>query len=154
MSPENLKSLARRLPEELLTQGDLSVADELFARDDRPVPSGSRLSGSQQVKRWAASLRRAFPDLCAIVEEEVAEGDTVVQRLTLSGTHAGDYLGSSATGTRINWQIVSLLRAGPGGKFAELTIVADETALRQPLRAAHDAGQTVPDRPSGTDDET
>ena len=33
MSPDELKARARRLPDELLTQGDLAVADELLAPD-------------------------------------------------------------------------------------------------------------------------
>ena len=94
MSPEELKAHARRVPEELLTQGDLAVADAVFAPDlvhHGPTPHAPGVAGAKQ---FALALRRAFPDLCAIVEDEIAEGDTVVQRLTLSGTHRGEYSAS------------------------------------------------------------
>jgi predicted ester cyclase len=119
MSPEELKARARRFPEELLTQGDLSVADAVFAPDlvhHVPDPHAPGIAGT---KRWVRALRRAFPDLCAIVEDEIAEGDRVVQRLTLSGTHRGDYCGLAPTGRRATWQLVAIQRLGPDGRVVE-----------------------------------
>ena len=119
MSPEELKAHARRVPEELLTQGDLSVADAVFAPDlvhHGPIPHAPGVAGAKQ---FALALRRAFPDLCAIVEDEIAEGDWVVQRLTLSGTHRGEYCGLPPTGRRATWQLVAIQRLGHDGKVAE-----------------------------------
>ena len=96
MSLEELKAHARRVPEELLTQGDLAVADAVFAPDvvyHDPTCHAPGVAGTKQV---VLALRRAFPDLCAVVEDEIAEGDRVVQRLTLSGTHRGAYCGLHA----------------------------------------------------------
>lgn len=121
MSPDELKVRARRVPEELLTQGDLAVADEVFA----PNVEGMR--------RWVTALRHAFPDLCAIVEDEVAEGDTVVQRLTYCGTHAGMFLGLPPTGNRASWQAMEIRRMGPDGKFTEQWMVADLLGVLQQL---------------------
>ena len=101
MSPDELKAHARRVPEELLTQGDLAVADAVFGPNlvhHGPTPHAPGVAGAKQ---FALALRRAFPDLCAIVEDEIAEGDTVVQRLTLSGTHRGEYCGLPPTGRRV-----------------------------------------------------
>jgi len=119
MSPEELKAQARRVPEELLTQGDLSVADAVFALDlvhHDPAPHAPGVTGAKQL---VLTLRRAFPDLCAIVEDEIVEGDRVVQRLTLSGTHAGAFLGIPPTGKRATWQLVAIQRIGRDGKVAE-----------------------------------
>src|ERR1044071_9557779 len=64
---------ARRLAEELLTQGDLSVAEEILAPNCihhapvRIAPGPAGLSG------WVVALRRAFPDLYAIIEDEITE---------------------------------------------------------------------------------
>ena len=119
MSPDELKARARRVPEELLTQGDLSVADAVFAPDlvhHSPIPHDPGVAGAKQ---FALALRRAFPDLCASVEDEIAEGDRVVQRLTLSGTHRGEYCGLPPTGRRATWQLVAIQRIGPDGKVAE-----------------------------------
>jgi predicted ester cyclase len=119
MSPEELKAHARRVPEELLTQGDLSVADAIFAPDLVHHGSHPHAPGIAGTKQFVLALRRAFPDLCAIVEDEIAEGDRVVQRLTLSGTHRGEYCGLPPTGRRATWQFVAIQRIGHDGKVTE-----------------------------------
>lgn len=123
MTPDELKAYARRIPEELLTQGDFAVADELLA------------PGVEEVKRWVRALRRAFPDLRAIVEDEIAEGDRVAQRLTLSGTHAGEFLGIPPTGRCVSWQLVAIQRLGRDGKFVEHWSSPDLCGLLRQLGA-------------------
>ena len=135
MSPDELKIRARRIAEELLTQGDLAVADELFAPDchhnaQHPVPLGP-----QGMKVWVVALRRAFPDLHAIVEDEIAEDPRVAQRLTLRGTHEAVVFGIPPSGRRATWPLVQLLRVNPSGQFAEHWCVWDELGLRRWLSA-------------------
>ena len=135
MLTEELKHYARRFPEELLTQGDLAVADEVLAPDciyHAPAPSPPGVEG---MKQWVRALRRAFPDLRAIVEDEIAEGDRVVQRLTLSGTHTGPFLGIPPTGKRATWQLVAIQRLGHDGKFAEHWSSVDLLDLQRQLGA-------------------
>jgi predicted ester cyclase len=119
MSLEELKVHARRVPEELLTQGDLAVADAVFAPDVVDHDLAGHASGVAGTKQVVLTLRRAFPDLCAVVEDEIAEGDRVVQRLTLSGTHRGTYRGLTPTGRRVTWQLLTIQRIGADGKIAE-----------------------------------
>ena len=118
-SAGEMKANARRLSDELLTQGDLAVADEILSTDCQhhtPCGIGPGVAG---VKQWVRELRRAFPDLHAIVEAEIAEGDMVVQRLTLSGTHRGEYCNLPPTGRRTRWQLVAIQRLGCDGKVVE-----------------------------------
>jgi predicted ester cyclase len=119
MLPEELKVRARRIPEEMLTQGDLSVADAVFAPDTVHHGPLSYAPGIGGAKQFVRALRRAFPDLCAIIEDEIAEGDRVVQRLTVSGTHSGEYCGLPPTSKRVTWQLVAIQRIRPDGKVAE-----------------------------------
>jgi predicted ester cyclase len=138
MSPGEMKVHARRIAEELLTQGDLAVANELFAdgcRHHAPEPVGSRVDG---LKAWVMALRRAFPDLRAIVEDEIAEGDKVVLRLTLGGTHEGPFSGSLPTGRRVAWQLVAILRAGADDRFVELWSSWDRLAVLRQVGAMPD----------------
>ena len=135
MSPEELKARARRIPEELLTQGDLAVADELLALDclhHAPTPLAPGVAG---VQRWVTALRRAFPDLSAVVEAKIAEGDTVVQRIACSGTQEGEFLGLPPTGRRAAWQLVAIQRVGPDGRVAEHWASWDQLGLLQQLGA-------------------
>ena len=143
MAPEELKARARRIPEELLTQGDLAVADEILAPDlihHAPTPPAFGIEGTKQ---FVLALRRAFPDLCAVVEAEIAEGDTVVQRIACSGTHQGDFLGLPPTGRRAAWQLVAIQRIGPDGKCAEHWASWDQLGVLQQLGALPGAEGTV-----------
>lgn len=103
MSEEN-KAIARRALEEVFSgQGDLDVADELFAPDyvahDPASPEDIR--GLEGVKEFAGMYRNAFPDVRMSVEDQVAEGDKVVTRWIASGTHQGELMGISPTGNRV-----------------------------------------------------
>ena len=46
-------------------------------------------------------FRKAFPDLTCTVEDQVAEGDKVVSRWTVRGTHQGEFFGVAASGERV-----------------------------------------------------
>ena len=135
MSPDELKARARRLPDELLTQGDLAVADELLAPDCACHAPATLAPGVAGAKRWVAALRRAFPDLSAVVEAEIAEGDTVVQRIACSGTHQGAFLGLPPTGRRVAWQMVAIQRIGRDGKVAEHWASWDRLGVLRQLAA-------------------
>lgn len=140
MSSDDLSARARRIAEELLTQGNLAVADELFApgcRHHAPHPFGV---GARGVQRWTTRLRSAFPDLCAIVEDGFAVGDRAAQRLTLRGTHAAALDGVPAGDRRVAWTVVQVLRVGADGRFAEHWCVWDELGLCRQLG-------TLPDLP-------
>lgn len=119
MSPEELKVRARRIPEELLTQGDLAVVDEIIAPSCHHHAPHHVAPGGEGLKAWVVALRRAFPDLRAIVEDEIAENDRVVQRLIISGTHRESWLGSPPSGRRVTWQLVEILHVGLDGTFVE-----------------------------------
>ena len=90
-----------------------------------------------------AALRRAFPDLSAVVEAEVAEGDTVVQRIALSGTHRGDCLGLPPTGRRVAWALVAILRLGRDGKVAEHWASWDRLGVLRQLDASPTATDEI-----------
>jgi predicted ester cyclase len=144
MSPDELKVRARRIAEELLTQGDLHVADELFAPACHHHASRPIGNGAHGMKRWVVALRRAFPDLRAIVEDEVAEGNRVAQRLTLGGTHTAALEGVPPNGQHATWVVVELLCVGPDGRFAAHWCVWDELGLLRQLGAAPTAAAGLP----------
>src|SRR5262245_43278363 len=81
-SIEQNKAMVRRWSEELWSQGNLAVADEIVASDyvrhDPGDPFPAR--GPEDVKRIVTMLRAMFPDFHIQVEAIVAEGDVVVSR--------------------------------------------------------------------------
>jgi hypothetical protein len=89
MVSEANKAVVRRLVGEVLNGGHLELIDELYAPEL-----------AEAAKRWIAPFWVSFPDLQMEIVELVAEGDTVVGRLTCSATHLGPWLGYPPTGRR------------------------------------------------------
>jgi steroid delta-isomerase-like uncharacterized protein len=106
--------------------------DEVFHPDVRagtPLPIGA--TGAEAIKEVFATLDRAFPDLHITVEDLIAEGDKVVGRNTVTGTHRGEYLGVAPTGRTITYREIFIFRFA-GGRIAETWGVVDVAAqLRQ-----------------------
>ena len=139
MSPQDLKARARRLMEEVFNQGDLAVARELVTADYvHHVPGDQPAPGPQGVSDTLTFMRHAFPDFHVIVEDEIADGDRVVQRVTVRGTHEGVFLGIPPTGRTVAFAAIDINRAGPDGRFVEHWSSADMLGLLQQLGALPD----------------
>jgi steroid delta-isomerase-like uncharacterized protein len=88
VSAEDNKAIARRYWDEAWSTGNVAIIDELFAPDTIyhfPERTVSRRPGAG-ITRW----RTAIPDLRSTIEDIFAEGDKVVIRWTLGGTHRGN----------------------------------------------------------------
>jgi steroid delta-isomerase-like uncharacterized protein len=133
MSEEN-KALVRRFFEEFITKGDLSLTDELIAENyvDHNPPGPNIAPGPEGVKQLFAGRRSAFPDLTVTVDDQVAEGDKVVSRGTITGTHKGEFMGIPATGKSISMGAVSIFRI-EDGKIAERWGEVDTLGMMQQL---------------------
>lgn len=140
MAPDDVKALARRFVEELLTQGDLAVARDLFTEDCRHHAPGPVASGAAGIAAWVAELRQAFPDLWAIIEEEIAQEGRVALRLSLGGTQEGMLDTLPAGGQRARWQQITILHAGPDGRFVAVWSSWDRLGLLTQLGVRADAG--------------
>ena len=93
------QALLLRFFEEIYNQGDLRVADEIVAPtyiNHNPAPGEA--PGREGLKAFVAYLRRAFDDFHISVEDQVAAGDKVVTRFTISGRQAGEFAGIPPTG--------------------------------------------------------
>jgi len=140
MSVEENKALVRRTYEEVLNNGDLDVADELYAREYVYTSPGSpELRGPEGFKQLVRMLRGAFPDLRFTPEELIAEGDSVVSRWTGRGTHQGEFKGISPTGKQVTVTGMVIHRLA-NGKFVEDREELDALGLLQQLGAIPSAG--------------
>ena len=92
---EENKLLVRRALEEIYAQGNLGLADELVHPDfqDHEPAHPEHPPGPESVKQTVESLHSTFRDLWFEVEDEIAAGDKVVQRVVMSGRHAGPLMG-------------------------------------------------------------
>ena len=136
MAPDELKTRARRVVEEILIQGDFAVANELISPDCvHYVPGGQPVPGLAALRDWVTLTLSIFPDFHAIVEDEIAEDDRVVQRITCYGTHQGAFPGVQPTGRQVEFQIIEISRAGADGRIAEHWSSADLPSLLRQLAA-------------------
>jgi steroid delta-isomerase-like uncharacterized protein len=87
-----------------------------------PVPIDA--TGPQVLKQVFGRLLRAFPDLHVTIEDLIAEGDKVVSRNTVTGTHLGDYMGHPATGRTVTYSEIFIFRFADG-RIAETWGVVD-----------------------------
>jgi steroid delta-isomerase-like uncharacterized protein len=121
VAAEENRALARRELEELYSHtGNIDAAEEIYAPDFVFHPPGSEdVRGVDAAKQFAASYRKAFPDLVTTVEDLLSEGDKTVARWTIRGTHQGEIeeLGPP-TGRYIEVTGISVYRV-EGGKIAE-----------------------------------
>jgi len=71
--------------------GKLDVVEEIFSSDYvSHEPTSGEVRGIEGARQFASTFREAFPDLETIIEDMVAEGDTLVIRFWGSGAHAGE----------------------------------------------------------------
>jgi steroid delta-isomerase-like uncharacterized protein len=95
------KALARRWFAEGWSRGNLAIAEEIFAPD---FTLRGRLVGPDGPRRSVADRRRAFADLTATVDLQVAEGDLVVTHFTTRARHVAEFCGVPGTG---RWVVAS-----------------------------------------------
>ncbi|WP_424533431.1 ester cyclase [Sphaerisporangium viridialbum] len=97
-----------------------------------PVPTGA--TGAQALKQVWAVLIRAFPDIHVTVEDVIEEGDKIVSRNTVTGTHQGEYRGLPPTGKSITYNEIFIVRFA-GGRIAEIWGVVDVFSQMRQLGA-------------------
>lgn len=127
---EKNKELARTLIEEVWGKGNLDLTAGLLTDDFVGHVSGepAPLRGPEAVRSWVAQWRAAFPDVRVTVEDEIAEGDKVVSRITATGTHQHELMGMPATGRSVTVAAIAIERFS-GGKLAEVWTMFDLAGL-------------------------
>jgi steroid delta-isomerase-like uncharacterized protein len=128
MSTESNKEIVRRY-QEAYNKNDLDALDEILAADLHAhtslpgFPAG--LEGAKAVHRLSLI---GMPDVHTQIDELIAEGDKVVARCTVTGTHSGDFFGIPATGRQIKINGVYIVRIADG-KIVEHWGMNDEAGL-------------------------
>ena len=80
---------ARTALEQVCARGDLERARELYADDFIDHVNALEFRGQEGIAHSVALYRAMFPDLRIDVVDQVADGDRVVSRWVLTGTHRG-----------------------------------------------------------------
>ena len=135
MSTEENKAIDRRLFEEGWNQGNTAVFDEFIAADYIGHDPGGPTHGLEGYKQFYAGVRSAFPDLHLTLEDHIAEGDRVVSRWTMTGTHLGELQdGTPPSGKRMTITGMTITRYA-SGKLEEDWANYDALGLLQQIGA-------------------
>jgi len=139
MSTEENAKTIRRIYDELWNERNLVVADELIAEDATNYDTGvvPMPFGPEEMKGTVRMVTAAFPDNRHEVDEVMVDGDRVVLRCTLKGTHEGPFMGIPPTGRKIEVTEIHMYRLADGkavehrvgrdvlGAMRQLGIIAD-----------------------------
>jgi predicted ester cyclase len=137
MTTQDNKALVRRFYEEI-DNGNLSIIDELVSKDyidHNPTPWFA--PGLEGVKQSFKLFAEATPGYHKI-EDQIAEDDKVVTRLTSYGKHEGDLPGAPRTGNDMKMTSITIHRIADGKlaeKWSEKDMIAMLTQIgkMQPL---------------------
>jgi len=127
---EENKALARRSWE--LTDTPDAI-DEVYAPDVVWHNPDQDTHGIEEAKQFIAMFKTALPDMSATVEDVIAEGDKVVTRVTIRGTHQGETEEfGPPTGRQVEGEGITIQRI-EGGKIVEEWNSYDNLSLMQQL---------------------
>jgi steroid delta-isomerase-like uncharacterized protein len=101
-----------------------------------PLPIDA--TGAELVNELWARFNRAYADLHITIEDLIEEGDKVVVRNTVTGTHQGEYMGIPPTGKSVTYNEIFIARFADG-RIAETWGVVDVLSQMRQLGAIPEA---------------
>lgn len=133
MSTEDNKAAVRQFYEEGFNKHNLTAIDTFIDPNevDHFSPPGTP-TGIEGARKLIGMFLKAFPDIHVTVEDMIAEGDTTVARITMSGTHQGAFMGIPPTGKKFSITLIEINRF-EGGKSVEHWAETNLLSLLQQL---------------------
>jgi predicted ester cyclase len=113
---EDNKAVVRRFNKEVIEQGNVDSFNALMDNKfvNRSVPAGMDNGPQGMIWFFNEILRPAMPDIKVIIHDQVAEGDMITTRKTISGTQTGPLLGVLATGKAVSIEVIDIVRVRDG----------------------------------------
>ena len=130
------KATLRRI-EDAVSSGDAEVISKMIDELVEPdvlihMPLPIEATGAQALKQVWTMLLRGLPDLHLTIEDLIEEGDKVVMRNTVTGTHQGEYMGIPPTGKTVTYNEIFIFRFA-GGRMVEVWGIVDVFSQMQQL---------------------
>lgn len=113
---ERNKHTVGRFNREVIEQGNASAFHDLMDPQfiDRTAPPGVPQGPEGMLFAFNNVLRPAFPDLKVVIHEQIAEGDKVTTRKTITGTHRGELFGIAPTNQIVSIEVIDIVRLKDG----------------------------------------
>ena len=133
---ETNKAIARRLADEVFSQGNMQSYDDIFAagyvNHNMPVPG---IPGTKEgFRQVVLATRTAFPDVRVTVQDIVADDEFAVFHDTVQATSRADFMGIPPNGKRLTWTEIHFLRIKQG-KIVEHWANFDQLGILMQLGA-------------------
>ena len=135
MDDDDYVAKTRRFMEEVFSRGNMNAADEYMSAnfvEHNPFPGQG--PGVEGFKQGMSAFRQAFPDLRIVVDDIFADGEKVVARSTMKGTHKGAFMNMPSTGKQISVEGIDIVRMS-SGKAVEHWGIFDSLTMMQQLGA-------------------
>jgi steroid delta-isomerase-like uncharacterized protein len=133
------KATIRRLQDTTNTHNETLISDTIDELVDPDAlirtPLPIEATGPEILKEVFKRLHRAYPDLHVTIEDMIEEGDRVVSRNTVTGTHLGEYMGHPPTGRSVTYDEIFIFRFADG-RIAETWGVVDVLSQMKQLGMA------------------
>jgi steroid delta-isomerase-like uncharacterized protein len=127
------REVVERFYRDLWNDWQLDVADEILSVDIQFRGSlGSTHTGREEFKRYLEMVRTSFPDWHNKIDELIQCGDSVVARLTWTGTHRARLGNVEATGARVRYVGAAIFHFS-NGKIHDAWVVGDTQELWRAL---------------------
>ncbi len=124
---------------DLIDEGNLDAALQLYAEDYiYHGPGGQELRGRDGIRGLWDVYLTGFPDLSSTVEDMISQGDKLVLRWTIRGTHTGEFLGVPASNRKITLPITEIFRIADG-QLVEAWDQYDRMTVMQQIGAMPDS---------------
>jgi predicted ester cyclase len=100
-----------------------------FRRNDPGLPF--EVIGPAGVRQLADALHPGIPDMRLPIDDVIAEGEKVLVRLRVQGTHGGDLMGVPASGRKIDIAVLDLFQFRDGTLIEHWALLDNLGLLRQ-----------------------
>ncbi len=97
---------------------------------------GKKPTGITGVLQHIREVRATYPDLKVIIHDQISENDTVVTRVSITGTHRGHWLGMKPTHRKVLIDAVNIDRIKNG-------LIIEHWGMANTLEALLDIGATI-----------
>jgi len=99
---ESNKKIVRQFFE-YFSKGDVTQIENLWGPDYKfHYPGRTNTLGKKESQDLIRQYHSAFPDMKFTIEDQIAEGEMVVTRISVSGTHKGDFMGIVPSNKKIS----------------------------------------------------
>ena len=139
----DLKAMVQSMYDGISNATDIhAMLDEHVTGDfteHEEMPGIEAASGRETAAQQISTFQRAFSNLRFNVHDLIEEGDQVVARVSVTGTHTGELMGIPASGNDVDFKAIDIFKFRDG-KISDHWGVTDSGTLMMQIGAMQPPG--------------